>query len=166
AKSGANSTASSCSSWSRRSWKGTSARSRASAFLSRAEARSASGPRARKWHTAEHLFLSRSDVRFGSSADISQCNRRVRFTPKADVHRRQRDGTNHWLFGSGEKMKHLSPHRNSGLAVILFATALIILWGNAAMAMTLNSPAFQQNDHIPSKYTCEGEDVSPPLAWE
>jgi Raf kinase inhibitor-like YbhB/YbcL family protein len=34
------------------------------------------------------------------------------------------------------------------------------------MAMTLNSPAFQQNGHIPSKYTCEGEDVSPPLAWE
>ena len=42
----------------------------------------------------------------------------------------------------------------------------MILWGNAAMAMTLNSPAFQQNGHIPSKYTCEGEDVSPPLAWE
>jgi Raf kinase inhibitor-like YbhB/YbcL family protein len=62
-------------------------------------------------------------------------------------------------------MKHVSPHRNSGLAV-LFATALIILWGNAAMAMTLDSPAFRQNDHIPSKYTCEGEDVSPPLTWE
>jgi hypothetical protein len=28
----------------------------------------------------------------------------------------------------------------------------------------LSSPAFQQNGHIPSKYTCEGEDVSPPLA--
>jgi Raf kinase inhibitor-like YbhB/YbcL family protein len=26
--------------------------------------------------------------------------------------------------------------------------------------------AFQQNGHIPSKYTCEGEDISPPLAWE
>ena len=26
--------------------------------------------------------------------------------------------------------------------------------------------AFQQNGHIPSKYTCEGEDVSPPLGWE
>jgi Raf kinase inhibitor-like YbhB/YbcL family protein len=63
-------------------------------------------------------------------------------------------------------MKHVSPHQNPRLAVILFATALIILWGNAAMAMTLNSPAFQQNDHIPSKYTCEGEDVSPPLTWE
>jgi Raf kinase inhibitor-like YbhB/YbcL family protein len=34
------------------------------------------------------------------------------------------------------------------------------------MAMSLNSPAFKQNGHIPSKYTCEGEDVSPPLAWE
>ena len=34
------------------------------------------------------------------------------------------------------------------------------------MAMSLNSPAFQQNGHIPSKYTCEGEDISPPLAWE
>ena len=40
------------------------------------------------------------------------------------------------------------------------------LWGSAAMAMTLNSPAFKQNDHIPSKYICEGEDVSPPLVWE
>ena len=34
------------------------------------------------------------------------------------------------------------------------------------MAMTLHSDAFKQNDHIPSKYTCEGEDVSPPLAWQ
>ncbi len=37
------------------------------------------------------------------------------------------------------------------------------------MAMTLNSPAFKHikhNGQIPSKYTCEGDDVSPPLAWE
>ena len=61
-------------------------------------------------------------------------------------------------------MKRASPHRNSRLAIILFAIALI--WGSAAMAMTLNSPAFQQNGHIPSKYTCEGEDVSPPLGWK
>ena len=39
----------------------------------------------------------------------------------------------------------VSPLRNSRLAVILFAASLIILWGNAAMAMTLKSPAFQQN---------------------
>ena len=34
------------------------------------------------------------------------------------------------------------------------------------MALTLNSPAFKQNGQIPSKYTCEGEDVSPPFAWD
>src|SRR5215468_7759650 len=61
-------------------------------------------------------------------------------------------------------MKDVS--RNSRLAGILLAIALIILWGNAVMAMTLNSSVFKQNAHIPSKYTCEGEDISPPLAWE
>ena len=63
-------------------------------------------------------------------------------------------------------MQHVSLYRNSRLTVILLAATLIILLGNAAMAMSLNSPAFQQNGHIPSKYTCEGEDISPPLAWE
>jgi Raf kinase inhibitor-like YbhB/YbcL family protein len=36
----------------------------------------------------------------------------------------------------------------------------------AVKQMTLNSSAFQQNGRIPSKYTCEGQNVSPPLAWE
>jgi phosphatidylethanolamine-binding protein (PEBP) family uncharacterized protein len=81
-------------------------------------------------------------------------------------HRSERNGTDRSLSGSSEKMKHGSPHRNTRLAVTLFATALIIQWGNAAMAMTLNSTEFQPNGHIPSKYTCEGEDVSPPLTWE
>ena len=62
-------------------------------------------------------------------------------------------------------MKHVSPYRHARPAVILCATALTLLWGHAAMAMTLNSPAFRPNGHIPPKYTCEGEDVSPPLAW-
>src|SRR6516165_1324275 len=60
----------------------------------------------------------------------------------------------------------LSSLRNSKLAVIVYTSAVINLWGTAAMAMTLNSPAFHQNDHIPSKYTCEGQDISPPFAWE
>jgi Raf kinase inhibitor-like YbhB/YbcL family protein len=33
------------------------------------------------------------------------------------------------------------------------------------MALKIVSPAFQPDGPIPSKYTCEGEDVSPPLAW-
>jgi Raf kinase inhibitor-like YbhB/YbcL family protein len=60
----------------------------------------------------------------------------------------------------------LSLHQNARLAIILLATILLTLPGSAVMAMTLNSPAFPQNGHIPTKYTCEGEDVSPPLAWE
>jgi Raf kinase inhibitor-like YbhB/YbcL family protein len=37
--------------------------------------------------------------------------------------------------------------------------------GGSAMAFTLTSPAFPPNGEIPGKYTCEGDDVSPPLAW-
>jgi hypothetical protein len=33
------------------------------------------------------------------------------------------------------------------------------------MAMTIKSSAFEHNGPIPAKYTCDGDDVSPPLAW-
>ena len=33
------------------------------------------------------------------------------------------------------------------------------------MAMTLRSSSFAANGDIPAKYTCEGGDTSPPLAW-
>ncbi len=33
------------------------------------------------------------------------------------------------------------------------------------MVLTVSSSAFQEGDRIPTKYTCEGQDVSPPLAW-
>ena len=31
--------------------------------------------------------------------------------------------------------------------------------------MELKSPAFSEGQAIPSKYTCDGKDVSPPIAW-
>lgn len=34
------------------------------------------------------------------------------------------------------------------------------------MAFTLESPAFDEGDTIPIRYTCEGEDVSPALQWQ
>ncbi len=34
------------------------------------------------------------------------------------------------------------------------------------MGLTLTSSAFKSNGIIPSRYTCEGENVSPPLAWD
>lgn len=33
------------------------------------------------------------------------------------------------------------------------------------MAFDLTSPAFKDGDSIPRRYTCEGEDLSPPLHW-
>ena len=36
----------------------------------------------------------------------------------------------------------------------------------AAMAFVLSSPAFSQMQEIPSIYTCESDDISPPLKWQ
>lgn len=33
------------------------------------------------------------------------------------------------------------------------------------MALALKSSAFEQGAEIPTRFTCEGEDVSPPLSW-
>lgn len=33
------------------------------------------------------------------------------------------------------------------------------------MTLALSSTAFQEGDRIPDRYTCEGQDVSPPLSW-
>jgi Raf kinase inhibitor-like YbhB/YbcL family protein len=33
------------------------------------------------------------------------------------------------------------------------------------MALSLSSPVFQEGEKIPVKYTCSGQDMSPPLMW-
>jgi Raf kinase inhibitor-like YbhB/YbcL family protein len=33
------------------------------------------------------------------------------------------------------------------------------------MTMSVSSPAFQEGESIPLRYTCEGEDISPQLTW-
>ncbi len=40
-----------------------------------------------------------------------------------------------------------------------------LLHAEENMTLTLKSSAFENGDEIPARYTCEGEDVSPPLAW-
>jgi Raf kinase inhibitor-like YbhB/YbcL family protein len=35
-----------------------------------------------------------------------------------------------------------------------------------SMTVELSSPAFNQAEAIPEKYTCDGDDVSPPLHWQ
>ncbi|GAB4532305.1 MAG: YbhB/YbcL family Raf kinase inhibitor-like protein [Anaerolineae bacterium] len=37
--------------------------------------------------------------------------------------------------------------------------------GDQAMAFELTSSAFAAGESIPVKYTCDGDDISPPLAW-
>jgi Raf kinase inhibitor-like YbhB/YbcL family protein len=34
------------------------------------------------------------------------------------------------------------------------------------MALTLGSTAFEQGKEIPSRFTCEGDNISPPLQWK
>ncbi len=46
---------------------------------------------------------------------------------------------------------------------LLFAMALNA--EEVEMAFRLTSPAFKNMEEIPTKYTCEGEDISPPLSW-
>ena len=33
------------------------------------------------------------------------------------------------------------------------------------MALRITSPAFEHGEPIPRRYTCEGDDISPPLEW-
>jgi Raf kinase inhibitor-like YbhB/YbcL family protein len=40
-----------------------------------------------------------------------------------------------------------------------------IVQGAQPMAFTLSSSAFAAGGDIPTRYTCEGEDISPPLTW-
>lgn len=50
-------------------------------------------------------------------------------------------------------------------SVLLAVPALFIADMGTAMALSLTSSAFKPGGNIPSKYTCEGDDVSPPLVF-
>ncbi len=41
-----------------------------------------------------------------------------------------------------------------------------LLYGEDIMGLTITSTAFQNNGEIPSQYTCQGQDLSPPLQWQ
>ena len=38
--------------------------------------------------------------------------------------------------------------------------------GDEKMAITITSLAFKEGGMIPAKYTCDGQNISPPLKWE
>jgi Raf kinase inhibitor-like YbhB/YbcL family protein len=62
------------------------------------------------------------------------------------------------------------------LAIVLFGLFVILILfsceektktvtGSKEMDITIESTAFHEGDMIPSKYTCDGLNVSPPLTW-
>ncbi len=60
--------------------------------------------------------------------------------------------------------------------VALAALPLLVLFGampqyagsawKGVINMQITSPAFEEGGPIPAKYTCDGQDISPPLAWK
>ena len=57
------------------------------------------------------------------------------------------------------------PTRNWIASVVPAVGALLLVNTGPAMALTLTSSAFESGGTIASKYTCEGDDLSPPLAF-
>jgi Raf kinase inhibitor-like YbhB/YbcL family protein len=49
--------------------------------------------------------------------------------------------------------------------IVFLALVLVAADGGSAMAFTLTSSSFTHQGAIPSRHTCEGQDVSPALAW-
>ena len=50
-------------------------------------------------------------------------------------------------------------------AVQIISLMVVGQSGNTAMPLSLTSPGFSHGGEMPKRYTCEGADVSPPLAW-
>ncbi len=69
-------------------------------------------------------------------------------------------------------LKHIS----SGFILIMFSANLFFLFNNQIFSQTkthhkimeikIYSTAFKNGDFIPSKYSCEGSNVSPQLRWD
>jgi Raf kinase inhibitor-like YbhB/YbcL family protein len=65
-------------------------------------------------------------------------------------------------WGAGSKAGDWMQLLTAVLIVLLSVSTGI---GEAAMTLSLKSPAFSHLGEMPKRYTCEGSDVSPPLAW-
>ena len=56
--------------------------------------------------------------------------------------------------------------KNKTISIFFFLMFQTLLYGGGTMAaLHIYSPAFENSDEIPSKYTCDGADINPPLLW-
>ncbi len=68
-----------------------------------------------------------------------------------------------------KRQERSGSRRGNAAALLLgFFISAATLWLHAeeTMSLTLSSEAFGHGGGIPSTYTCEAEDLSPPLRWE
>lgn len=47
-----------------------------------------------------------------------------------------------------------------------FLLLILIFWNENSMALELFSTQFKQGEPLPQMYTCDGRNISPPLAWK
>lgn len=59
-----------------------------------------------------------------------------------------------------------SEHQMKKNSLYLFLFLCLFLNKNFAANLTLESPDFKLNTMIPTKYTCNGDNISPPLTWQ
>jgi Raf kinase inhibitor-like YbhB/YbcL family protein len=55
--------------------------------------------------------------------------------------------------------------RGAGLGLVFAILGSTVAGGESIMPFSLASSAFGPQGEIPSRYTCEGDDISPPLSW-
>ncbi|MGR8981326.1 MAG: YbhB/YbcL family Raf kinase inhibitor-like protein [Gammaproteobacteria bacterium] len=55
--------------------------------------------------------------------------------------------------------------RLAGLILCFYSAASVPAEEEAAKSMTLTSSAFVHENALPKEFTCDGADISPPLAW-
>jgi len=53
-----------------------------------------------------------------------------------------------------------------GFSTLLVSALLVLSSQGFSMSLSLESHSFESNTNIPSPYTCEGDDHSPPLKWQ
>jgi Raf kinase inhibitor-like YbhB/YbcL family protein len=59
----------------------------------------------------------------------------------------------------------MRPRTVARLAALAASPAFLAIGARSATAFDITSPAFASQGAIPAKYTCEGDGLSPPLAW-
>ncbi len=84
----------------------------------------------------------------------------------------EKDESRNWLNLCSPFLEEVRYMRS---ALLLFMVALILLvacnktpvpTSSTGATLSLTSSAFTSGQQIPSRYTCDGQDISPPLAWD